>query len=209
VVLLSLLTFEKWYTGDTFKQILRNLGFGKTLLTRLVPGIIICVVLILLYPLLGFLLHAELSLHADWLLNLAGLCLTGGLAEELFFRGFLFRHLREKMTFKKAVFVSMLLFTIAHLLLFTYMEWPIALSATVLAVSIAVPLAYLFENADNTVWAPALVHTTVRTVGLVITTSEEHMIPLALAWMAACMIVPYVVLLFFKDFRKLWTVTSN
>lgn len=76
-----------------------------------------------------------------WMLpNLTGICLTGGLMEEMFFRGFLFRHLRESMHFRKAVFVSAILFTAAHLLLFTYMDWAIALSSTLLAVFMSVGL---------------------------------------------------------------------
>lgn len=204
VVAISLILLDKWHSGNSMPKCMRNLGLHSASLISLLPGIYISLALLLSYPLLSLLLGAELRLHEDWLLNLAGLCLTAGLAEEMLFRGFLFRHLREQMTYKKAALVSLLIFSAAHLVMFTYMEWSIAFTSTLLAVFMSVPLAYLFEHGDNTVWAPAMVHTTVRTIGLVVTTSEEPFMPLALTWMAACMLVPYLVLLFYKDFRSVW-----
>lgn len=204
VVLLALLFAEKWYSGNPFTKIMDDLGFRRAHFTRIVPGIIISTALLLLYPVLGYLLHTEMVLHDSWLPNLIGICLTGGLMEEMFFRGFLFRHLRESMHFRKAVLVSAILFTAAHLLLFTYMDWAIALSSTLLAVFMSVPLAWLFERGGNTVWSPALLHATIRTIGLVVTTSEAHFMPLALLWMLGGMVVPYLVLLFYSDFRNIW-----
>mgnify|MGYP001307796991 CR=1 FL=1 len=199
VVLLALLVSEKWYSGKTYKKTIEDLGFHSTPFSGIVPGIIISVALLLLYPVFGYFLNTEIALHESWLPNLAGICLTGGLMEEMFFRGFLFRHLRESMTFRKAVFVSAMLFTAAHLLLFTYMDWAIALSSTLLAVFMSVPLAWLFERGGYTVWSPAILHATIRTIGLVVTTSEEHFMPLALFWMLGGMVVPYLVLLFYSD----------
>lgn len=204
VVLLALLIVEKGYTGKSYRKIIENLGFHKTPFVHIVPGIIVSIALILLYPVFGYVLKTEIVLHESWLPNLAGICLTGGLMEEMFFRGFLFRHLREKMPFKKAVLVSTLLFSAAHLLLFTYMDWAIALSSTLLAVFLSVPLAWLFERGGNTVWSPALLHATIRTIGLVVTTSEEKFMPLALMWMLGGMVMPNLVLLFYKDFRNIW-----
>lgn len=199
VVLLALLVSEKWYSGKTYKKTIEDLGFHRTRFSGIVPGIIISVALLFLYPLFGYILNTKIALHDSWLPNLAGICLTGGLMEEMFFRGFLFRHLRESMTFRKAVLVSAMLFTAAHLLLFTYMDWAIALSSTLLAVFMSVPLAWLFERGGNTVWSPAILHATIRTIGLVVTTSETHFMPLALLWMLGGMVVPYLVLLCYRD----------
>lgn len=207
VVLLALLLAEKWYSGKRFTSIMNDLGFHRAGFTRIVPGIIISVVLLFLYPVFGYFLNTPITLHDSWLPNLIGICLTGGLMEEMFFRGFLFRHLRENMSFRKAAWVSTLLFSATHLLLFTYMDWSIALTSTLLAVFIAIPLAYLFERAGNTVWSPAIVHAAIRTIGLVFTTSEQNSMPLAMLWILGCMIIPWVVLLFYKDFRNIWKTT--
>lgn len=203
-VLFALLVFEKAYTGKSYGKIIEDLGFQKARFADIVPGIVISTALLLLYPVFGYLLNTKITLHEDWLPNLAGICLTGGLMEEMFFRGFLFRHLRESMSFKKAVWVSALLFSAAHLLLFTYMDWPIALSSTLLAVFMSVPLAWLFEWGGNAVWSPAILHATIRTIGLVVGTSESKFMSLALMWMLGGMVVPYLVLLFYVGFRKIW-----
>lgn len=203
-VLAVLLLLDAWYSGTSLKTGFKNLGFRKTRLSLLAPGIIISLVLLLLYPLSAYILKTDIFLNEDWLLNSIGIFLTGGLAEEMFFRGFLFRHFREKMSFRKAVFASMLLFTLAHLILFTYKDWSIALLSTILAVAISIPLAYLFERSNHSVWSPAIVHATIRTIGLVITTSEQHFMPLTLIWIVGSMLIPYFVLLFYKDFWNIW-----
>jgi len=201
VVLIVLFILERWYS-KTSGNAFRNLGFKEINFRGIFPGLLISGCLLLVYPLLGFLFNTNISLTHLWLPNLAGLFLTGGLMEESFFRGFIFRHFREKWTFRKATGHSMLLFAIAHLLLFVYQEWPVALLSTILSVAISLPFAWLFEKGDNTVWSPALVHTTIRTIGMVVTVPEKHYMPVVSLWMLASMVVPYIVLLFYKDFRN-------
>jgi|APTNR8051073442_1049403.scaffolds.fasta_scaffold02267_6 membrane protease YdiL (CAAX protease family) len=202
IVLLFLLLFEWRLQKRNYLGILYDLGLHKATFLQVLPGIVVSAVLVLIYPLFGYFFHANIILHEDWFLNLAGLCLTGGLAEEMLFRGFLFRRLRENMPFKKAALTAMVLFATAHLVLFTYFDWQIALFSTLLSVFIAVPLAYLFEKGNNTVWSPAIVHTTVRTIGMAVTTSEQNFLKLTLIWMVGSMVIPYVVLVFYKDFRS-------
>ncbi len=203
-VLLVLTLLNQLVSGVSFKNTIKNIGFRKTGLKSITPGIIVSSTLLLFYPLLGYLLNAEIFLAENWLLNLAGICLTGGLMEEMVFRGFLFRQLRLQMSFRRAVILSGALFTLVHLLLFVYMDWTVALMSTILAVGSSVPLAYLFERGENTVWSPALLHATIRTIGLVVTTAEQDFLPLTLAWITASLVVPYLVLLFYTHFRKIW-----
>lgn len=204
VVLVSLLMFDKWYSGVSYNQVLSNLGLHKASFKKTFPGILISVFLLTLYPVFYFIFGFKIYLNISWLLNLAGLFLTGGLAEEMFFRGFLFRHLRDSMNFKKAALTSMVLFAAAHLVMFTYMNWSVALFSTVLAVAISVPMSYLFEKADNTVWSPAIVHTTIRTIGLVVSAPEINFMQMSLLWMTGCMIIPIFVVFCYKDFREMW-----
>lgn len=202
VVLLVLLLSTSEYS---FKDTVRSIGIHGTNLKGIFPGIIISTVLLLTYPLIGHLFNAEVSLVQNWPLNLVGLLLTGGLTEEVLFRGYFFGSLRRKMSFRKAVVISAVFFTLAHLLLFAYMDWPVALLSTLLAIASSVPLAFLFEFGNGTVWSPALVHTSIRTVGLVVTTNEHHFGQFSLLWIIASIVVPYIVLLFYKDFRNSWT----
>lgn len=204
VVSVSLIMLDKWYSKISYLQVLFNLGFHFVSFKKIFPGILISVFLLLLYPVFYFLFGFGIVLNDAWLLNLAGIFLTGGLAEEMFFRGFLFRHLRESMNFRKASLTSMILFAAVHLLMFIYKDWPVALLSTILAVVIAIPLSYLFERADNTVWSPAILHASVRTIGLVVTGPENIFMQMTLYWITGSMIIPLVIVLLFKDFRKMW-----
>jgi hypothetical protein len=42
-----------------------------------------------------------------------------------------------------------------HLLLFLWMEWPVALASLLLSAVLSFPLARLFELGGNTIWGPA------------------------------------------------------
>jgi membrane protease YdiL (CAAX protease family) len=189
IVLATLLLLQKWIGSSSFANSIRNLGFGKTDFKNLLPGIVISAALLLFYPLLGLILNAKLFLAKDWHLNFIGLFLTGGLTEEMLFRGYFFGSLRRKMSFRKAALISAVFFTLTHLVLFTYMDWPIALLSTLLAVASAVPFAFLFEKGNSTVWSPAIVHTTIRTVGLVVTTDETFS-AVSMLWIVAVLVYP-------------------
>lgn len=203
VVLITMLLLNHWFFKESFNATFKQIGFKATSFQKIAPGIIISMVLLLMFPVLGLLLDTKLSLADNWHLNLVGLFLTGGLTEEMVFRGYLFGSLRKQMSFRKATLISTVIFSLAHLLLFTYLDWSIALMSTILAIGLSLPFAFLFERGDNTVWSPALVHATIRMIGMVVTTAEDKFTVLASAWMLASLIIPYLVLLFYQDFRSL------
>lgn len=208
-VFTAVMVLSKWLYGKNLKSTIHDTGFHKTKMSGLVPGIFVSAALLCMYPILGNLLNTEIRLADSWQWNAIGLTLTAGFAEEMIFRGFLFGQLRRQTSFKKAVIISAIIFTIAHLLLFTYMSWPIALLSTILAIGLSVPFAYLFEHGGNTIWSPALVHTTIRTIGLVFTTHDENYLTLASAWIITSLLIPYLVLLFYKSFRNIWYFNTN
>jgi membrane protease YdiL (CAAX protease family) len=203
IVFGALLLLLKRNSKSSLNKIISETGLKKSSLKSISPGIIISIVLVLAYPLLSLLLNAKIMLAKNWLLNLAGLFLTGGLTEEMLFRGYLFGSLRRKISFRKAVLISAICFTLAHLVMFTYMDWPVALLSTLLAVATSVPLAFLFEKGNNTVWSPAIVHTAIRAIGLVVTVDEKYFMQFSMMWIAACMILPYIVLMFYEEFRSI------
>jgi membrane protease YdiL (CAAX protease family) len=96
-----------------------------------------------------------------------------GIAEEVLFRGYLFRHLRQGRTFWEAAIVASGPFVLVHLSLIATMPWAIALTSVLLAALISFPLARLFELGGNTVWAPALVHWVVQGVVKVVIATQE------------------------------------
>jgi membrane protease YdiL (CAAX protease family) len=204
IVLTVLVLLLKWNSGGPLTNTIKSIGFQKTSLKSLLPGAIMSVVLLLSYPLLSIFLNTELILVKGWYLNVAGLFLTGGLTEEVLFRGYFFGSLRTEMKFSKAAFISAVCFSLVHLILFAYMDWAVALLSTLLAIASSIPLAFLYEFGNRTVWSPAIVHATIRTVGLVIKTADEHFLQFSLLWIAAAIALPYFVLVFYKDFRTIW-----
>ena len=202
VVLITLLCLEYWISGTSVLSTLKNIGFRKTSGQILFSAILISVALLAVYPLFGYFFHTRIELMQNWQWNAIGLALTGGLTEEMLFRGFLFGKLRRQLSFRRAVLISTLVFSMAHLLLFTYMSWPIALFSTILAIGLSFPFAYMFEQGGNALWAPALVHTVIRTIGMVFTTDEKHYMTLTMVWISACLLVPNFILLLSKRYRN-------
>ena len=125
---------------------------------------------------------------------LPGLFMQGGVAEEVLFRAFLFGHIRVGRTFWRAATLSMLPFLGAHLVLFFYMPWLIALSAILLAIVISFPFAYAFELGGQTIWAPALLHFVIQsTVKVFVLSNGAELFPIV--WMIASGLVPLAIFL--------------
>ena len=134
------------------------------------------------FPVFSWVTRASFALPEDWVWVLVGLFAVHGIAEEVLFRGFAFHNLRLGRTFGRAAWLSLLLFAIAHLYLFTYMSPILALFATFLSLASAHPLAYLFEHCNNTIWAPAVLHTQVHAISFFVI-PEALVATTAIAWM--------------------------
>jgi membrane protease YdiL (CAAX protease family) len=133
-----------------------------------------------------------LTLVAGWAWMLPGLFAQGGIAEEVLFRGFLFRYVRSGRSFWRAASVSMLPFVAVHLLLFLTMPWPIAVASVLLAVVVSFPLARLYELGGGTIWAPALLHFVIQgTVKVVVVSGGVE--SFAIIWMIASAVVPLLI----------------
>ena len=132
------------------------------------------------------------AFYPGWISLLPGLFAQAGIAEEVLFRGYLFRHLRVGRTFWRAAAVSMLPFVSVHLILFFSMPWPIAVASVLLAIIISFPLAYLFELGGDTIWAPAILHFVIQATVKVIVFAHGAE-SFALVWMAASALVPLVI----------------
>ena len=132
--------------------------------------------------------------YAGWVWLLPRLFAQGGIAEEVLFRGYLFRHIREGRPFGRAAWVASIPFVAVHLLLFFTLPWPVAMASLLLSALLSFPLAYLFELGGNTVWAPALLHFVVQgAVKIAIVGNGGPAFPLL--WMAASATLPFLVFL--------------
>jgi membrane protease YdiL (CAAX protease family) len=195
IVLIAALLVERLITGRPLPEAARALGLGRPGVGSLLAAFLVSLLLLAFYPIFAAVTGARLALVEGWPWLAVGIFAQGGIAEELLFRGFLFRHLRQRRGFWRAAFLSMLVFAAVHLLLIAVMSPPVAIAATLLAVATSFPLARLFEQGANTLWAPALVHAVIQSIKLV-QFPETFATSSTLAWMAACAVIPYLAFAF-------------
>jgi membrane protease YdiL (CAAX protease family) len=174
---------------------LRQLGYGLPHGRAIVVALILSGMMILFFPILSLVSGARLSLNPDWLLTLTGIILVNGLAEETLFRGYVFGNLRQGSSFLRAGFISLLLFAAVHLVLFIDNPFIIGLVGTLVAVSAAFPMAYLYEHGNNTIWAPVIMHITTSTIRLIAIPEPLYM-PAAAAWLVLMIVLSLLVFVF-------------
>ena len=107
------------------------------------------------------------ALRPNWPWLLLGVFAVHGLAEELVWRGFVFRRLRETHAFWPAVWWSMPFVVAAHVPIVLTVGPVVGLGAMLVAAVTSVPLSYLYEWGRRTLWAPALVHTAIDSFKIV------------------------------------------
>jgi membrane protease YdiL (CAAX protease family) len=179
---------------------LRALGIGCPAVRSILVALLISLLLFSFYPAFAAVRGVRLALIDGWPWLAVGLFAQGGVAEEMLFRGFVFRRLRLARGFRRSVAISALIFAAAHLPMFAFLSPPVALAATFLAIATALPLAHLFEQGGNTLWAPAIVHGAIQSIKLAIF-PDTAAPTAALAWMGLCVVVPYAALVLYPRQR--------
>jgi membrane protease YdiL (CAAX protease family) len=148
--------------------VLRSLGLGRPGGRALALAFVVSGLVLLVFPLTTAVSGADIRLRADWLWLLIGLFAFHGLAEELVWRGFAFRRLRDGRTFWSATWWTMPLIAASHLPIVFTMGPAVGLGAMAVAAVTSVPFGYLYETGRRSIWAPALVHTAIDTFKLVV-----------------------------------------
>jgi membrane protease YdiL (CAAX protease family) len=181
---------------------LAALGLGGTKASGLLWAIAFSAAMLCFYPLYSIFTGIALRLRPDWLALLPGLFAQGGIAEETVFRGFLFRHIRTGRSFRQAAILSSIPFVAVHLLLFSSMDFAIALAALFVAVSISFPLAWLFERSGDSIWPPALVHFVVQGSIKLVEAPGEAFSAMAITWMLLSAFAPWLLFLALRPSPK-------
>jgi len=119
------------------------------------------------YPLVGVITGAALTLKPGWPWLVLGIFAFHGLAEELVWRGYAFGRLRRGRSFGAAVVATIPLVAATHLPVIVTSGLTVGVAAMLVAAITSLPLAHLFERGRNTIWAPAVVHTGIDTFKLV------------------------------------------
>jgi membrane protease YdiL (CAAX protease family) len=199
LVIATALAVERLLFGAEPRRALRRLGFGRPNARAILVGLLVTLAVVSFYPVFSLVTGAQVSLRDGWVLMALGLFLQHGIAEEVLFRGYLFRHLRGGRTFWRAAFLSMVPFVAVHLLLLVYLDFATAFASILVAVATAFPLAYMFERDNNTIWTPALLHGAAHGIKLV--SIPDGVFPTAaLIWFAVVAAVPYLVFAFPKSY---------
>ena len=195
LVIAAALLVERRLFGTAPRQALAALGFGRPSRRGVLAALLASLVLLAYLPIFMLVTGQPLTLRDGWLWIALGVLLQGGIAEELLWRGYLFRRLRATRSFWRAAAIGMLFMVAQHTLLLWSLPLPIALAALVVALGTSFPLAYLFELGGNTVWGAALLHAIIQGTFKVIVVPEASMLPTLVGWMAACVVIPYMAFL--------------
>ena len=167
-VLLTAVVVERIRRPASIPDVLRRLGLSRPGGRALAVAAAVATLVVLVFPVTGALSGTAISLRPDWPWLVIGVFAFHGLAEELVWRGFAFRRLREGRSFRAAVAWTMPLIAVAHVPIVFTSGPAVGLGAMAVAAVTSVPFAYLYETGLRTIWAPAVVHTAIDTFKLVV-----------------------------------------
>jgi membrane protease YdiL (CAAX protease family) len=170
---------------------LAALGLRAPALDALAWTLALVAALLCFYPLFALFTGTDIGVRADAAWLAIGILAQGGVAEEVVFRGFLFRRFREGRSFWRAALLAAVPFIAVHALLFLTFEFSIALASLLVAVSLSFPLAWLFERSGGSIWPSAIVHAAVQGSIKLIETEDAAFTGLAIGWMAISALAPW------------------
>jgi membrane protease YdiL (CAAX protease family) len=190
VVLTAATACELALSKRTPVHALAALGLRAPDLRALLWAFALVALLLSFYPVFAAATGAQLSVRADAIPLAIGMLAQGGLAEEVLFRGFLFRRLREGRSFWRAASLAAMAFVAVHSLLFLTLDFALALASLLLSLSLSFPLAWLFERSGDSIWPPAIVHAFLQGA-IKLVEAGEHFFAMAIAWMILGAVLPW------------------
>jgi membrane protease YdiL (CAAX protease family) len=161
VVVLGAVLVERLLYGTPPGRSLRDLGLGRPGIRALVTAAATSGVVLLVFPLASAVTDSPIELRSDWPWLLLATFTFNGVAEELVWRGFAFRRLRDGRRFSTAVWLTMPLIAATHVPIVVTSGPLVGLGAMLVAAVTSLPFSHLFEMGRHTVWAPALLHTAI------------------------------------------------
>jgi len=150
-------------------------------------------------PLLAVLTNVELELRANAAWLALGILAQGGVAEEVLFRGFMYRHLRQTRSFWRAATLSAVPFAAAHVALLWSLDLSVALLALAMAIAWSFPLACLFDRAGNSIWPGAILHAVMQGGIKILVDDAAEFQSLAIAWVALGLAAPWLFFAVLRD----------
>ena len=166
-VLVAIALTEWTQTRSAGAVVRARLGVGRPGVPALVAATAVSLLVLSVHPLAAALTGSTVALRPNWPWLLLGVFAVHGLAEELVWRRFVFRRLRESHAFWPAVWRSMPFVAAAHVPIVLTVGPVVGLGAMLVAAVTSLPLSYLYEWGRRTLWAPALVHTAIDSLKIV------------------------------------------
>ena len=195
VVVALALAADFWLTRAPLRSCLVALGLGAPAPRALLATVALCAALLASLPLLAAVTGMELALRNDAAWLALGMLAQAGVAEEVLFRGFMYRHLRSTRTFWRAATLSAVPFAAAHLPLFWILDANVALLALAMAIAWSFPLAWLFDRAHGSIWPGAILHAVIQSGIKLLVDDDAAFQNLAIAWLALGIVAPWLLFL--------------
>jgi membrane protease YdiL (CAAX protease family) len=146
----------------------RALGLGRPDWRSLAVSAAISALVLLVWPATTLLSGTSIPLRPDWPVVLIGILTLHGLAEELVWRGYVFRRLAHGRSFWPAVCWSMPLIAATHIPIVVVSGPAIGVGAMLVAAVTSIALSRLYTMGGGNLWAPGLLHAAIDSFKLVV-----------------------------------------
>ncbi|MCW0212002.1 MAG: CPBP family intramembrane metalloprotease [Pseudonocardia sp.] len=198
VVVVASLAVSRFLYRLPPRDAVRVLGLGRPRGRSLAVSAVVSALVLLVWPTAMALSGVPIPLRPDWPVVLVGMFALHGLAEEMVWRGYVFRLLAQGRTFWRAVGWSMPLIAVTHVPILVASGPAIGIGAMLVAAVTSIPFSRLYVMGGATLWAPALLHAAIDSFKLVVLPAEVMGIyPFLIIGFSIA--VPLLVLAFGKD----------
>ena len=156
--IISIIAYKK---RITFKKSLDSLGVKKVTKTHVLFGSVFLFFFILFNFLMAWQISKEnlrLEMKKDSVFLFLYVVISAGLFEEIVFRGFFYKWLREKRSYFDAAFLSGVLWSLYHLQNLRVYSGFIVFGEMIFSFILSFPACYVFERAGNAIWPFAISH---------------------------------------------------
>jgi membrane protease YdiL (CAAX protease family) len=150
------------------RDAVRDLGLGRPGGRALAVSAAVSALVLLVWPATALLSGAPIPLRPDWPVVLIGILALHGLAEEMVWRGYVFRRLASGRSFWRAVWWSMPLIAATHLPILVTSGPAIGIGAMLVAAVTSIAFSRLYAMGGGSVWAPGLLHAAIDSFKLVV-----------------------------------------
>jgi membrane protease YdiL (CAAX protease family) len=168
VVVAAALAVSRGLYPMSLHDAVRALGLGRPHRRSLTVSAAISALVLLVWPATVLFTGASIPLRPDWPVVLIGVFTLNGLAEELIWRGYVFRRLAQGRSFWPAVWWSMPLIAVTHIPIVVTAGPAVGGGAMLVAAVTSIAFSRLYAMGGGTVWAPALLHTAIDSFKLVV-----------------------------------------